>query len=1326
MTPEGRAPEPPARSWAKVGLALAGLAALAAVAWLAVHLRFEERSRTVSSWQVRLEGLADGRKRAVQSWLAERRSDAEVLAWDPNLVDLCAVGTCPKGIDPQVLREHLDNLLRFSGFLGAYLFNPTGELLLSAEEAVPLGSRAAVAVRRAAREGRYLLHDLHHADDGTPMVGFLAPVFGRAGAHEGPEDASALGVAGLYLDPSGTLFPVVGGPEPWGVTSVEAYLVRRTPEGAEILSPVRGSVPGGPTTIAFEQLDSAEVAALESKETVGWFHDYRGGRVLAAVRWISDAGWGLVVKADEEEVLAAWRRAVVWEAGFLGAALLCLALGAIAAQRTWAGRRYRLLLEELRDREERLRALALGSDDVVFIKDPEGRFVLANPAAARVLGVGIDELPGRRSADLLPPHVAEVLQAHDQQVLTSGRSYQGEETIPVGGEDRTFLASRIPLHDGQGRVAGVAGILRDITERKQSERALARWAQTLGALYRLGRNLTLAGSAEAALQSVLDGAVEALGAEVAAVYLADAAGGALVLADSRGLSLEARAAPARVPFSLGLAGRVFSSGEVALSEHDPAPSETAPESAFAPPAAALAAVPLRAEGQVLGVLTLGFHRPRRFHPDERDALQVLGHMAGVALERARARESLETEARERRRAEARLRRLHDATAGLTGQELFAAVVRAVQQELGARWTILSRIEDGVRAVPLAALDRETELQMPPYALAGTPCADVVATRELVFVPQGAAALYPDDAALIEMGAQSYSGVPLLDSRGEPVGILCCLHDEPMSLAEHGRDVLALYARRAAGEVERLFAERRLAETQRTLETLIRNLPGGVYRCGFRPERPVAYVSAGSRGVTGHPPEAFSGSCSLALTDLVVPEDRRRVWRNIQKAVAAGRPYEVEYRIHDAGGAVRWVYDVGRGVEDAGGEPGALEGVLFDHTERRSLETQLTHSQRMEALGRLAGGVAHDFNNLLTAISGYAEMLAARLPEGDWEQRAAREILRASDRAADLTRQLLAFSRRQVVESRVFDLSEAVGATARMLERLLGDDIEFAVDLDPLAGTVRVDPGQLEQVVLNLAVNARDAMPGGGKLTLRTYSAPGPAPGWLPEGGQAGARGPLAVLEVSDTGAGMPREVLEHIFEPFFTTKAPGKGTGLGLASVYGIVQQAGGRVEVVSEPGAGTTFRAFWPRWTGEPDREPTREGAGVVRARGETVLLVEDEDAVREVAAEHLASRGYRVLSCANGAEALERLNAGESVDVIVSDVVMPGMSGPELVRRARSQQPDLPVILVSGHTGEALAGLALQGPRSAFLPKPFRLLDLECALDEALGHQGHPTGDV
>ncbi|MBE0618140.1 MAG: PAS domain-containing protein, partial [Proteobacteria bacterium] len=487
-------------------LVLGVAATLAVVLSLSVHLRSQERERAVHNWRARLEALADSRKRAVQRWLAERRSDAEVLAWDPDLIGLCAEGACPKGRDPLVLRAHLDNLKRYAGFLGAYLFTPSGEVLLAAEGGLPPDAAASVLARRAAREGRYLLHDLHVGEDGTPVIGFLSPVLDRVDPLQHPLESTVLGVTGLYLDPRNTLFPLVlGVPAPATTTSLEIYLVRRAPGGAEVLTPLR--VPPAAARGQFvtpETLREAELAALESKETAGWFHDYRGRSVLAAVRWISEAGWGLVVKVDEEEALAGWRQEVLRQAGFLGAGLLCLLLGGVAVQRTWAGRHYRRLLGQVRDREERLRALAEGSDDVIFIKDPGGRFLLANPAASRVLGIDSEGIADRRSAELLPPHVAAVLEAHDRQALASGRPFHGEEIIPVGGEERTFLSARMPLMDAEGRVTGLAGVLRDITERKRNEETVTRWAQTLGALYRLARNLTLAEVDEAVLQAVLD------------------------------------------------------------------------------------------------------------------------------------------------------------------------------------------------------------------------------------------------------------------------------------------------------------------------------------------------------------------------------------------------------------------------------------------------------------------------------------------------------------------------------------------------------------------------------------------------------------------------------------------------------------------------------------------------------------------------------------------------------------------------------------------------------------------------------------------------------
>ncbi|MHB8764828.1 MAG: ATP-binding protein, partial [Deferrisomatales bacterium] len=323
------------------------------------------------------------------------------------------------------------------------------------------------------------------------------------------------------------------------------------------------------------------------------------------------------------------------------------------------------------------------------------------------------------------------------------------------------------------------------------------------------------------------------------------------------------------------------------------------------------------------------------------------------------------------------------------------------------------------------------------------------------------------------------------------------------------------------------------------------------------------------------------------------------------------------------------------------------------------------------------------------------------------QRAAREIVRAADRAAGLTRQLLAFSRRQVVEPRAVDVNEAVRLAAEMLERILGEDIELRLALAPGAGAVRADPTQLEQVLLNLAVNARDAMASGGTLTVSTRC----------EGPTAGEAGEFCVIEVADTGSGIDPGVLEHIFEPFFTTKGEGKGSGLGLATVYGIATQAGGRVAVRSEPGQGATFTVFWPRVSGAANGTPPPTPAPACRpGRGEVVVLVEDEAAVRAVAAEHLEAQGYAVVVFPSGDQADRALPAIDRVDLLVTDVVMPGIWGLELARRARARWPRLPVLFASGHTGDELLDLGGEGERNSFLQKPFRLAQLEAAVRDAL----------
>jgi signal transduction histidine kinase/CheY-like chemotaxis protein len=364
-----------------------------------------------------------------------------------------------------------------------------------------------------------------------------------------------------------------------------------------------------------------------------------------------------------------------------------------------------------------------------------------------------------------------------------------------------------------------------------------------------------------------------------------------------------------------------------------------------------------------------------------------------------------------------------------------------------------------------------------------------------------------------------------------------------------------------------------------------------------------------------------------------------------------------------------------------------------------LREQLRQSQKMEAVGRLAGGVAHDFNNLLTIIGGQSELLLRRVSEGV-ERNKLTDIKNASDRAAALTRQLLAFSRRQPLSPTVVSLNDIVLGLNSMLRRLIPENIELAFKPDPAAGKVKADRGQLEQVIINLAVNARDAMPDGGTLNIATATAvrrPRRSPG--PDN----AARPWAILRVSDTGIGMDAETKARIFEPFFTTKGPGKGTGLGLSMVYGIVEQSGGELVVTSERGQGATFEIFLPQVEGVPAEAPAPRRPAPAGGN-ETILLVEDEESVRLLIREVLESSGYVVLDAADAANAIQLLmEHAEPIQLLVTDMVMPGSGGRKLAEQALVIRPDLRVLFISGYTDDAIIGHSLLGPGMAFLQKPF-----------------------
>ncbi|MCS6829910.1 MAG: PAS domain S-box protein [bacterium] len=511
-------------------------------------------------------------------------------------------------------------------------------------------------------------------------------------------------------------------------------------------------------------------------------------------------------------------------------------------------------------------------------------------------------------------------------------------------------------------------------------------------------------------------------------------------------------------------------------------------------------------------------------------------------------------------------------------------------------------------------------------------------------------------------------------------------------------------------------EEALKQNERLLQHIADTLPAVLYIYEL-PEGKLSYVSRESLAILGYlPAELTSGD--ISLEGMLYPDDLLVVEREMLRIQHApeGSLVESECRVRHRAGDWKWLM-LRTVVSDRFPDGSAKQflGVAIDITESRRLREQLTQSSKLESLGRLAGGVAHDFNNLLTVIQSYAEMMQAILSDEHPAAAYVEQILKASEQASNLTNQMLAFARRRIISPQVFNLNELVYETDAFLRRLLPENIQIALALSPDLWQVHADPSQIEQVILNLAINARDAMPAGGVLTIETANVA------LDETYVARHAemqvGEYVMLAVSDTGVGMDERTLAMVFEPFFTTKEVGKGTGLGLSTCYGIVKQAGGSIWVYSEPGKGTTFKVYLPRVKDAPTPLPERLERREVQGGYETVLVVEDNDAVREVAIAALQAQGYRVLQAADGDEALRLVQSlAEPVHLLLTDVVMPGMSGTVLAVKLREQYPHLKVLYTSGYTENVIVHHGVLEEGIAFLPKPYRPADLARRVREVL----------
>src|SRR5437016_554922 len=561
-------------------------------------------------------------------------------------------------------------------------------------------------------------------------------------------------------------------------------------------------------------------------------------------------------------------------------------------------------------------------------------------------------------------------------------------------------------------------------------------------------------------------------------------------------------------------------------------------------------------------------------------------------------------------------------------------------------------------------------------------------------------LHPDDLALTERLCRQ-----LLDQPGTPIRTeLRARHKDGSyhlveAVAVNRLDDPAVGAVVANWRdiTERLRAEQALRNSEQSYRSLVDGVRDVIF--ALSPGGEVTSLNPAFEEMTGFPPAEWVGRPFEAF---VHPDDVPLAL-DLFGRVLQGEPRPtIQFRILTRAGTYR-VAEFSATAQLRDGRLTGILGIGRDVTERLGLEQQLRQAQKMEAVGRLAGGIAHDFNNILTAITGHADLLLEDLGHHDPRRTDVDEIRRSAERAAGLTRQLLAFSRQQVLQPKVVDLNALVLDMDKLLRRLIGEDVELATVLDPTLGHVTADPGQLEQVIVNLAVNARDAMPQGGKLTLETCNIDLDSSYTLEH--SLVKPGPYVQLTVSDSGIGMDEETQAHAFEPFFTTKPRGQGTGLGLAMVYGTVKQSGGFIWVYSEPGQGATFKIYLPRV--DAPVESMAPPAPVERPpRGsETVLLAEDEPAVRAIAQQALERQGYTVLAAPSGADALAlAAQHGATIHLLLTDVVMPGMSGRDLADRLTAPRPGIRVLSISGYTDNAIVRHGMLEPGLAYLQKPFR----------------------
>ena len=645
------------------------------------------------------------------------------------------------------------------------------------------------------------------------------------------------------------------------------------------------------------------------------------------------------------------------------------------------------------------------------------------------------------------------------------------------------------------------------------------------------------------------------------------------------------------------------------------------------------------------------------------------------------------------------------------QQFFAAVHGIVDELMHARNFYIAIYDPATELLSFPYFVDEQDSAPPSKRLTKGLTDYLIRTGEPLLATPEVLEAMEDRGEVARNGSKSldWMGVPLKVNNHTFGALVVQTYSKNIRYAERDKEILTFVARQVASAVEIKRNEQALRRSEARYRSLVQSSVYGIYRSSlegrFLDINPALITMLGY----GSPEEVLLLDPENDVFAQAEEHDRL-----IEEFRRTGRldGFEVKWKRKD--GSAITVRISGRAVSSADEPADVLEAIAEDVTDRRALEDQFRQAQKMEAVGRLAGGVAHDFNNLLMVISGYAEVILAQVDPSSPLLEKGRAIQLAADRATTLTRQLLAFSRKQLLELKVVDVNAIVQDMERLLRPLIGENIDLVTILSPQAAHTRADAGQLEQVIMNLVVNAKDAMPAGGRLTLRTENVV------LDENHRRGQQfirpGTYVTLVVRDTGMGMDRETQSRIFEPFFTTKEKGKGTGLGLSTVYGIVKQSGGYVMVQSELGRGTTFQIYLPLVEGAAEKH----SVAVPEAVGgtETILLVEDEESVRQLVRDTLAAKGYKVLEAENGEAGFAAAARHQGkLDLVITDVVMPGMGGREMVKQLIETRPGIKVLYLSGYTEDAILSDGSIEKGTAFLQKPFTLQSLSRKVREVLG---------